>query len=77
MPINQLIRLSGAALISLFALIALYQMFTAESRTATEFTDYFQWALYAGLIFLAVGAALTLFDKDDDVLTDYKDETRK
>jgi hypothetical protein len=54
-------------------LYGLYLMFTSEINTGQNFHNYFPWALGAGIVFLAVGAALTAFDGEEDLITDYTD----
>ncbi len=77
MPIIKVLKILVAAIFSIIGLIGLYQMFHAEVNTAHQFHFYFKWALGAGIVFIAVGAALTALDKDDDVVTEYVDEKAK
>lgn len=77
MPIIQLLRVSVATIISLVGLIGVYRMFVAEQATATQFDAYFPWALGAGLVFVATGAAFALVDRNDETVVQYDDETSK
>jgi hypothetical protein len=78
MPIIQVLRLSIALLFAfVLGAIGLVIMFKSELNTAEHFRSYFQWAFGAGLVFLGVGAALTAFDKDDNVVTPFDEQQAK
>ncbi len=77
MPILRVLQVTIAAIVSVVGLFGLYLMFVAEMDTAQNFHEYFKWALGAGLVFLAVGAALIIFDRNDDISTDYEEMVKK
>ncbi len=77
MPTSQAIKVSAAFVFFILGLIALGQMVQAELSTGEQFTNYFKWASAAGWLFLSVGAALTAFDRDDSVVTNFEEEAKK
>lgn len=74
MPIIEVIKVALATVVSLIGLVGLYIMFTAEVSTASQFDLYFKWALGAGIVFLAVGAAFAIFDREEVVATKFNSE---
>lgn len=77
MPIIQVLKVSVAALFSLLGLVGLFLMFSAEQGTAQHFSEYFRWAIGAGLVFLAMGLCYAALDKEDVVLTQVDSDKAK
>jgi hypothetical protein len=77
MKIIPVLKLCVAAVFSLIGLIGLYIMFTAETKTLHDFEYYFRWAMGAGMVFIAVGAALTAFDREDAVVTEFDEKVKR
>ncbi len=69
MPVLQVLKVAVAVVFSALGFVGLYLMFNAETLTANNPHEYFRWALGAGLVFVAIGAALTALDKEDNVVT--------
>ncbi len=76
-PIVQTLKVSLALIIALLGLVALYQMLMAEVSTGHDYTNYFKWSLATGAVFLASGAALTILDKEDTLITPFDEEKKK
>jgi hypothetical protein len=72
----KVLKFAIAVIFSIIGLVGVYLMFQAELQTGQNHGYYFKWALGAGLVFLAIGAALTAFDKNDKVVTDYTDASQ-
>lgn len=77
MQMFQVIRVALAALFSLVGLIGLVMMYSAEINTGQNFENYAIWAVGAGLVFMAIGAAFAVYDRQEDVITTYEDFAEK
>lgn len=77
MPIIQVLKTCVILIIFFISFYGLYLMFVAEQATGQNHEAYFQWALGAGLVFMAIGAALTAFDKEDSVMVQFEDDAQK
>jgi len=77
MKMIPVLQLCFAALFSIIGLVGLYIMFTAETKTLHDFDYYFRWAMGAGMVFIAVGAALTVFDREDAIVTEFEDKVKR
>jgi Na+/H+-dicarboxylate symporter len=74
MPIIRAIKVATALIFFVLGVAAMGQMLQAELSTGEDFTYYFKWAAAAGLVFLSVGAALTAYERDDSVMTQFEED---
>lgn len=77
MPVIQALKVSLAVAFSVLGFVGLSIMVNAELETASQFEQYFRWAIGGGLVFLAIGASLVAYERDDTVLTQFGDEKSK
>jgi hypothetical protein len=78
MQMSEMLKLSVALAFMVIGLVGLGIMFTSEtSTTVGNFDEYANWALGAGLVFISVGGALTAFDRDENIVTEFDEEKTK
>jgi len=77
MSIISSIKYLFAFVCSVAAAYMVLQMFQAESQTAETFTQYAQWAVAGGVVFLLMGVSHILLNQEDSVKTTFDADSAK